>query len=370
MVLEFDPTRHFLGNLCKRGHDWDGTGKSLRYGEITGSCAECSSEQASLRYERHKEEIKARSRANHHKRKAENPSEAYKLKQWCIENGFIRLQPIADQYDIYASQWLDREETKRIIADAEKVYGTPVIVPIRSKSGTWAHPAIAEEFKKWLEPVLVEIEFNSDIHVLGNICRRNHDYKGTGQTLRYAKNGVCVACSVNSRKKYSSSETGKAKKKAYGKVYQQLPSRKIYEAAYRKSEKRKQAVHRYNTSEKGRKLRQNRDRLRYTLEKNAHAIGITREGLDAHLKRFGDGCAYCGSTSQRIEVDHFIPVTKGGSNCLSNLVPACRHCNNVKTNHDPYEWYKRQSFFKQKQWRLILKILGKTEANYNQIPLL
>lgn len=31
IVKDFDPSKHGLGTLCKRGHDWNGTGKSLRY---------------------------------------------------------------------------------------------------------------------------------------------------------------------------------------------------------------------------------------------------------------------------------------------------------------------------------------------------
>ena len=35
----FDETKYYLGKLCKRGHDYDGTGKSLRY--MSHNCVEC-----------------------------------------------------------------------------------------------------------------------------------------------------------------------------------------------------------------------------------------------------------------------------------------------------------------------------------------
>ena len=48
------------------------------------------------------------------------------------------------------------------------------------------------------------------------------------------------------------------------------------------------------------------------------------------LLRYHAGhCAYCGST-ERIEADHRIPLYRGGSNELSNILPACRHCNRRK----------------------------------------
>src|SRR5687767_3459002 len=40
-------------------------------------------------------------------------------------------------------------------------------------------------------------------------------------------------------------------------------------------------------------------------------------------------CAYCGST-ERIEADHRIPLDRGGSNEIGNILPACRHCNRRK----------------------------------------
>jgi 5-methylcytosine-specific restriction endonuclease McrA len=40
-------------------------------------------------------------------------------------------------------------------------------------------------------------------------------------------------------------------------------------------------------------------------------------------------CAYCGS-AERIEADHRIPLHRGGSNAIDNILPACRHCNRRK----------------------------------------
>jgi 5-methylcytosine-specific restriction endonuclease McrA len=40
-------------------------------------------------------------------------------------------------------------------------------------------------------------------------------------------------------------------------------------------------------------------------------------------------CAYCGSR-ERIEADHRMPLCRGGSNRIANILPACRHCNRRK----------------------------------------
>lgn len=39
-------------------------------------------------------------------------------------------------------------------------------------------------------------------------------------------------------------------------------------------------------------------------------------------------CQYCGSTDRdNLQVDHIMPISRGGSNKLKNLVTACRPCN-------------------------------------------
>lgn len=47
-------------------------------------------------------------------------------------------------------------------------------------------------------------------------------------------------------------------------------------------------------------------------------------------------CALCGATSKerRIEVDHVIPRSRGGSNDISNLQALCDECNRGKSNRD------------------------------------
>lgn len=40
-------------------------------------------------------------------------------------------------------------------------------------------------------------------------------------------------------------------------------------------------------------------------------------------------CVYCGSTDT-IQIDHVRPVSRGGSDDITNLVPACQSCNKAK----------------------------------------
>lgn len=49
-------------------------------------------------------------------------------------------------------------------------------------------------------------------------------------------------------------------------------------------------------------------------------------------------CQYCGASGVRLECDHVIPVSQGGSNDDSNLVTACLECNRSKGARTPEEW--------------------------------
>ncbi|MBE5740897.1 MAG: HNH endonuclease [Clostridiales bacterium] len=51
------------------------------------------------------------------------------------------------------------------------------------------------------------------------------------------------------------------------------------------------------------------------------------------LKRDGFRCCICGATAKdgvKLEVDHIIPVSKGGKSTMNNLQTLCERCNRGK----------------------------------------
>jgi 5-methylcytosine-specific restriction endonuclease McrA len=50
------------------------------------------------------------------------------------------------------------------------------------------------------------------------------------------------------------------------------------------------------------------------------------------LLKWQHQCVYCGASTSRLEVDHVHPRSRGGSNRVSNLVIACRACNEAKAD--------------------------------------
>ncbi len=47
------------------------------------------------------------------------------------------------------------------------------------------------------------------------------------------------------------------------------------------------------------------------------------------FKKDGYKCVYCGST-ENLEVDHIVPICRGGTNDMENLQTLCRSCNRAK----------------------------------------
>lgn len=50
------------------------------------------------------------------------------------------------------------------------------------------------------------------------------------------------------------------------------------------------------------------------------------------LEEFHNCCAYCGSPTidileSALTIDHIVPLSRGGSNFIDNIVPACSRCN-------------------------------------------
>jgi 5-methylcytosine-specific restriction endonuclease McrA len=57
----------------------------------------------------------------------------------------------------------------------------------------------------------------------------------------------------------------------------------------------------------------------------------------ALLEWHGCACIYCGSKTL-IEIDHRIPLIRGGSNLIENIAPACRSCNRRKNRRTEDEF--------------------------------
>ncbi len=79
--------------------------------------------------------------------------------------------------------------------------------------------------------------------------------------------------------------------------------------------------------------------------RRARVKGATRHAsraeLAARLEEYGGKCAYCAFADHE-EWDHYIPVSRGGTDTIENLFPSCRACNRDKWAKLPiFEWVGR-----------------------------
>lgn len=71
----------------------------------------------------------------------------------------------------------------------------------------------------------------------------------------------------------------------------------------------------------------NWDRRQYALSAGRHAwMAVRRTLAPLVYERDGYACQYCGAADD-LTIDHVRPLSRGGSNEMSNLLTACRSCN-------------------------------------------
>lgn len=270
--------------------------------------------------------------------------------------------------------------------------------------------------------------FDREKLCLGKLCKRGHDWQGTGRSLRRKSKRECLECE-RLRARGRDKEERRLRKRAW---YEQNRDRTLaVNAAYRETHKEEIKQHQKLWYEENREDRsayhkdwrernkekliqqRKRDRIanpeKHRLSGAANYIrnreacrkraklyrhtdrGRTLEKMARHRKRarlrnasthaptFEEiatlrdkcncQCVYCDSP-ESLSLDHFIPLCFGGSHCIGNLLIACTSCNSSKHTSDPYEWFQTRPTFSKKRWKSILKLLGKTQETYAQIPLL
>src|SRR3989304_2660877 len=121
--------------------------------------------------------------------------------------------------------------------------------------------------------------------------------------------------------------------RCYCKFHSRLESRKHYQmcniketaAAWRKTENGKMSLR--NTWRK------------QASKKKSIYVSWTRDDEEKVYKLFDGRCAYCSKevSFDKIEFDHFIPKSKGGTTDSTNMIPCCTKCNHGIDGKFTYE---------------------------------
>lgn len=109
--------------------------------------------------------------------------------------------------------------------------------------------------------------------------------------------------------------------------------KKLERASYKRNAEAKRAYGRRYSKMNPDKSRRRNSRRRARLAQ-ATCYAITAKEM---RRLYSMPCAFCAST-ERIDLDHKIPLSRGGSHGLGNLMPLCDNCNSTKYNKIIMEW--------------------------------
>lgn len=59
---------------------------------------------------------------------------------------------------------------------------------------------------------------------------------------------------------------------------------------------------------------------------------------DKEIQAIRNSCCYACGTRERIQIDHIIPLSRGGRHSIGNLMPLCHSCNASKNARLLIEW--------------------------------
>lgn len=81
-----------------------------------------------------------------------------------------------------------------------------------------------------------------------------------------------------------------------------------------------------------------------------------RQWRQAIKDAWNNRCAYCGKPpidDNSLTIDHVRPKSMGGEDRTSNVIPACRECNQAKSSENWIAWYRMQPFYSiAAEWRI------------------
>jgi len=139
-------------------------------------------------------------------------------------------------------------------------------------------------------------------------------------------------------------EKNKEKLKKYYKRYNKINKEEIteYQRQYRieNRQRLKQLREVWHKKYPG-KNKEYTDRFKEKMAKRAEEGFKPLHKREKVYRKYRGKCAYCGASiefREGFEIDHLKPKSRGGTNDIDNLMPACERCNQLKYNSDIEEF--------------------------------
>jgi 5-methylcytosine-specific restriction endonuclease McrA len=157
---------------------------------------------------------------------------------------------------------------------------------------------------------------------------------------KYTKDGLsswCSACYREYNHQYRSKNIEKELERVqqYHKTHLKESRERARQWRKNQPEKSKEIAKRTRKNNYGRIITAKRFRraLKYGVKGS-----FTNDEWENLKTEYGNRCAYCNSNSNKVYADHIIPISRGGPNDISNIVPACKSCNSSKQNKPLLLW--------------------------------
>lgn len=156
--------------------------------------------------------------------------------------------------------------------------------------------------------------------------------KACGNTLRYYSAHKCVQCNKKWNVKYRQTSNGKIAQEKYWKSEKGKAARHRFQKTKPQKEKAAAYARWYRTTEKGKlvnQVGQSKCKAKRLAAKGTHT---TAQWIA--LKEFYQyKCLRCGANesnlSRPLEEDHVVPLSKFGTNWITNIQPLCHNCNGM-----------------------------------------
>jgi 5-methylcytosine-specific restriction endonuclease McrA len=169
------------------------------------------------------------------------------------------------------------------------------------------------------------------------------------------RRGKCKVCDNSRIKTYNQNPLVKERQKVYNTLWKANNKDKIRgynkkhgptaQLKYRQTEHgreaRKKALSKYFKTDKGKTADKRKHHKRRVIMENAGTF--TNEQWQERLAEYNYCCAYCYQQFpvEDLTIDHMIPLSRGGTNTIDNLVPACKSCNSRKKDKTPLEMLQK-----------------------------
>jgi 5-methylcytosine-specific restriction endonuclease McrA len=188
----------------------------------------------------------------------------------------------------------------------------------------------------------------------GRVLAATPDNFDRKKTVKYGLHPVCKSCrAAHNRSFYlANSERIKARVSQWQKEHQEQRRQYNQEWSARNKEHRAEYNRRYAREHpeqmkehQRRKRQKNQEQARvyalnYLSRRRANEGRISLADVRERYQRQNGQCNWCSvDVGDKFHVDHVIPVSRGGSNLIGNIVITCPSCNMSKGNKLPYtEW--------------------------------